>query len=737
MQNNDQNQTIAGFDIKYGEIETVPFPAKAKPKKNLGNVFVVTNGKFFSERYAVMNLHGELITDFVLKDDSFEKVKCFGALSILLPQGDGWSVCDFSGKPFSGNIYDDVVELKNSYLAVGKKNPQTRKTLYALADIYGNPKTSFEYIKIDAFSGGFAVAKQEQRVDIFGNNGKIAFSLDCGEMRSFYNGYAVFNKNGCWGAVDTTGRVTVQPRFAWLRDSEYDRFCYCDVANSTTADNMGVIDANGNIVLDVSKGLKDLTILNESTILHRVTYVREATQGNERILYRIPATGFVIKDKITDAKYLYIGEEREGLMAFVAYTQTSDPPLILNGQFTIGYMDSDFNTVFTLVDYKTKDSFDFGELQPCDSKHLSPFIDGLAVVQIQQGEVRAFRGSTFFCPQPYVIDKKGHRVTDAAAIQTRLSLHVSNSEHTTKDPIADTLRTKGLSVPFLFLRKTCKPLAKNFWSVQDVGEERFVFSSLETIFSRSETNDYGSGGYSCGLLGVNGANGLIGFVDENVDFVVKPIYKEASHFIDNAAWAMRDKQWFILKRSCEVLPTPGESSKVQYDADEKASIVEVKQGSWSFQTKGGSNYYSQNADSLLDAAEILKQIISIPPQTYYMVDTSDGTLGRDINGFFTEASIKTANLSIDNPGGVSESVQAQSLMGFGNMVNNQNSVAQQKNYGQYAKLILMMKCGRCSYESPIETVAGEMERQCYQCGTINQTRRGAISVYTAQGTVEV
>jgi len=162
-----------------------------------------------------------------------------------------------------------------------------------------------------------------------------------------------------------------------------------------------------------------------------------------------------------------------------------------------------------------------------------------------------------------------------------------------------------------------------------------------------------------------------------------------------------------------------------------------KVSSWSFQTNGGSNYYSQNAGSLLDASEILKKLSSIPPQTYYLVDTPDGTLGRDINGFFTEALIKTAHLKIDNPCGETGSVQAQSLMGFGDMLKNQSSVAYQKINGQYAKLVLMMKCGQCGYESPIETVAGEMERQCYNCGTNNKTHRGAISVYTATGTVDV
>jgi hypothetical protein len=591
MQTNEQNQVYTDLDIKYGEIETVPFPVGAKPKKNLGNAFVVSNDKFFFERFAVMNLQGELITGFILKKSTFGKVKCFGIHSILLPQGNAWTVCDFSGKSFNGNSYENVVELQNSYLAVGQKNAQTRKTLYALADMCGNPKTSFDYIKINAFSDGFAVAQRKEKVDVFNAAGKIAFSLDCDEMRNFCNGYAVFRKNGRMGAVDATGRVTLQPKFHWLRDCECGRFYYCNVANPKAIDDIGIVDAtgivdaNGNIILDVSKGLRGLMILNENTVLHRVMYVYEKTDGNERTVYHVPATGFVIGNKIIEAKFLFIGEEGEGLRAFAAYTQSSDTlhpyTLVSSGRFTIGYMDSGFNTVFTIVDYNTKTSIGFNELRRyADSKHLSPFINGTAVVEVQQGEdcsdhslLKAFWGAKTR-PQPYVIDKKGHRVTDATVAKARLSLHASGGKPTANDSnsfdslkagisknkikkeknmrkkIENTLRKKGFSVAFLFIRSECKQLGENIWMVKDRDEERVVLSRLESLI-----DDY-YGGYSCGLLGVQAASGLFGFVNENLDVAVEPVYKKISQFIDNAAWAMRDEQWFILKRTCELLPRP-------------------------------------------------------------------------------------------------------------------------------------------------------------------------------------
>ena len=259
-----------------------------------------------------------------------------------------------------------------------------------------------------------------------------------------------------------------------------------------------------------------------------------------------------------------MGKEQEGLMAFVSYVQSSPPPLISKGAFKIGYMDADFNTVFTIVEFNTKDGFDFGSLYSSDyEKYLSPFINGTAVVQMQQGEVRAFLGSTFFTINPYVIDNNGKRVTNSDIILQRLSIHdrhtfKSSNEDNSSDKssnnlsdenqLRNLLKEKGLSVVDLFKRSECKKIIENFWFVKDYNVERFVFSRLESM------NNQDWGRYSCGLLLVKNAKGLYGFVDENCEIVVEPVYKNTGRFIENANFAMRDKQWFILKRSCEVLP---------------------------------------------------------------------------------------------------------------------------------------------------------------------------------------
>ncbi|MDR1688761.1 MAG: hypothetical protein LBS21_09165 [Clostridiales bacterium] len=159
---------------------------------------------------------------------------------------------------------------------------------------------------------------------------------------------------------------------------------------------------------------------------------------------------------------------------------------------------------------------------------------------------------------------------------------------------------------------------------------------------------------------------------------------------------------------------------------------------WTMSGNANARYYSAKAPSLCFAGEILSQLTNVPPMTYYMVDTPDGTLGRDIVGFFTEAPIKTKGLSTKyRTYGLTGAVSAESLMGYGDFVKMHSIAAATKMNGQYTKLVMMMKCGHCGYESPVETQAGDMERECYFCGTNNKTTRGGVSVFTAKGLVEL
>ena len=187
----------------------------------------------------------------------------------------------------------------------------------------------------------------------------------------------------------------------------------------------------------------------------------------------------------------------------------------------------------------------------------------------------------------------------------------------------------------------------------------------------------------------------------------------------------------------DVSPLKEARCKVQFNADGKVLSIEIPQGQWVLKQKGQNKYYTQKAKSLLQAAEILKKIGSIPQLTYYTVDSPDGSLGRDIQGYYTESPLKTENLTVESRCGKSDAIEFLSLQGFGDMQANQTTVALLKKNSEYSRLVLLMKCGHCGYESPVETQSGSLVRECYCCGVKNKGNRGTVTVFLGSSMVEI
>jgi hypothetical protein len=171
--------------------------------------------------------------------------------------------------------------------------------------------------------------------------------------------------------------------------------------------------------------------------------------------------------------------------------------------------------------------------------------------------------------------------------------------------------------------------------------------------------------------------------------------------------------------------------KIDFGENGHVTKIDIPEGQWTLKQSGQNKYYSQNAKNLLRASEILKKILAIPAQTYYTVQTPDGSVCRDKIGFYSIAPIKSENIVLDLPRGKPEIVDFESLKDFDETthISILNTVAYLKQSGEYAKLVLLMKCGKCGYESPIETQAGILERECYCCGAKNKGERGNINVF--------
>jgi hypothetical protein len=223
------------------------------------------------------------------------------------------------------------------------------------------------------------------------------------------------------------------------------------------------------------------------------------------------------------------------------------------------------------------------------------------------------------------------------------------------------------------------------------------------------------------------------------DWYADPAGKHQYRYWDGSAWTdnVADAGQASVDPLVQAPAVPQPATPpgpVEFDAEgHVASIAPPKQGPWAHSTSGSAQYYARQADSLFEAAEILKGLESIPGMTYYLVDTPDGTLGRDIGDFFTEKPIKTKNLKVASPVATSEKVEFSSLKSFGDGFKSQAAVANMKALGQYANFILLMECRRCGYQSPVETEGGHLERQCYCCGAMNSGPRATIKVVSGNG----
>ena len=202
------------------------------------------------------------------------------------------------------------------------------------------------------------------------------------------------------------------------------------------------------------------------------------------------------------------------------------------------------------------------------------------------------------------------------------------------------------------------------------------------------------------------------------------------HVADNGAASLDP----LTATPAPVATQSAPAGPVEFDENGRVKKINFPQQSiWPERHSGQSTYMTRSVGTLLEATEALLKVGAIPSLHYYVAETPDGNLCRDMNDFYTEAPLKTKGLHLATQEAASGPVEFESLTEFGDMFANQSSVAALTQQGQYARLVLMMECGRCGYKSPVETQAGDMERECYCCGTMNKGSRGNVNVFMANG----
>jgi len=457
----------------------IPIPADVVPIDYIGGVFVVSNMESklrqrSGQRFGVMSVDGRLLTSLIFKSDM--GIQCLEGRVLLLPADNGWALHDMEGKRIS-KIFSKIIGLGHGLVSVSSED---QKDKFALADMHGTLRSGFEYDGI----------------------------------RPFSNGYAVFIKDKKAGAMDLSGNIVVKPRFAWLSDGAYGQFRYSSIANPDVNTKAGLVDASDRIVLNEENGFSGIDLYGENVFTHSVTYNYSRWNNRTETFYSISATGYYSHGEVIKAKYLFIGEESEGLRSFVSYTQSSPLPRAGQGRFVVGYMDEHWNNVIVVAEIDAPTGFEFAEfLHGTDfSTRLTPFREGRALVAVQgsAGTMRnALKGHDFI-GQPRWIDRDGNvlSVMPKESVPAYIASSVKTDESEYKGEmkkLAEKLKGMGYD-----------PLGKVL---------------------------------SCGLVCIwYRKNKLYGYADESGAVVVDPVYKMATSFKDDVAWVQQQNgQYQILR----------------------------------------------------------------------------------------------------------------------------------------------------------------------------------------------
>ncbi|HHU52998.1 MAG TPA: WG repeat-containing protein [Clostridiaceae bacterium] len=536
---NQENNIAKMFSIEYGNIQAIPFPEGTKPLEFLdANYFVVTNGKVMGTRYGVVDNNGMIVLPVTQKHSEAMfgpiKYEILNEKAILL-KSNGFTLYSMTGNLILS--CKKLVNLGSDMLAVSNKKK------YAIVKVDGSAVSSEEFDTVLPFSDGIAVAKKDDMVFGYSEDGTIAFTLtNIDEIRGFSNGYAVFKQGKKWGAIDTKGNIALEAKWNWLRDSAFDAFVFSEATYpKMNIDHFGLVGVGDRIIMPCE--YHNLEQIDKNLLKHGTMIFYQYTMDNKRYVKSLLTFGVIDLqgNEIIPQGMALIGTESEGLRAYARYYSDN------NVEF--GYMDENWKSMFIVSkaeNIPARDAFKYGVgeaktyLFIYDINDLfSPFSNGKAWTRLSR-EGRILKDGRW-------IDNTGQDISGAPIPpleKTQKMAEISNSPDEIKAREAlERLGSRFTTEGGYFPHKRCRRLIGDLWEIEAKdGKKSFVLSQMESL-----------SGFSCGLIAVRDLSvKKWGFADQYGNLVVPPIYDYVRPFNNNRTIALEGKKYYIIKREAIV-----------------------------------------------------------------------------------------------------------------------------------------------------------------------------------------
>lgn len=181
-----------------------------------------------------VDYHGEFILPC-----KYKALSGFNEGLMMVAASNKCGYVDTTGTWVIDSIYDEAKGFSEGLARVRIKDK------WKFIDHEGKVVDKFDNNEIlTGFACNRAFVRNGDRIELINKKGKQVSYVDVDAVNGFKNGYATFLKNGKCGLVDTTGTISIPPKF----DGLYDVVSGLSVFKK--ADKYGVINTTGDVVVD-------------------------------------------------------------------------------------------------------------------------------------------------------------------------------------------------------------------------------------------------------------------------------------------------------------------------------------------------------------------------------------------------------------------------------------------------------------------------------------------------------